>query len=207
MFLVPWPLVCLIFLLTGNLSAGVTLLWIVLVPELFCLLGWFLLSSLHTKISSSPIVIIAISGFLALSDQIIKILFNTFFGWEKSVPIIRNAFSFKITPNYHGSYIASLLDVEVPAVIYLIFYPIAGFIVFLIFQHYSRKNGNTGWLNLARVFFLAAIAAAACDRIFWGYTLDYAAVKNMFVFDIKDLFANLSVLTLLAEMVKARVYR
>ncbi|MFP4383190.1 MAG: signal peptidase II [Spirochaetia bacterium] len=201
-FLIPWPAVCLLYAVLGRLNLNTSLLWIILIPELFCVLGWIALYLLHDKTPSKIPVVMTWGMLLALADQIIKLLVHNLYGWNRVTVIIPQAFTFRITPNHHGSFIASLLDVKVSGVFYVIFYIAAGYILFRTIQFFTKRNGNTGWINLGRIFFLATIAAASADRIIWNYTLDYIAVEEMFVFDLKDLFANLSALSVFCEMVE-----
>jgi hypothetical protein len=206
-FLIPWPGVCLLYIIAGKLELNINLVWILLIPELICLLGWMLFYNLHGKTTAKFPIIIAWGWSLALADQGLKLLVHNVYGWNRSTVIIPEAFALRIAPNRHGSFFASLLNIEISGVFYVIFYVVAGYILFRTLQFFTKRNGNTGWINLGRIFFLAALTAAAADRIIWNYTLDYVAVEHMFVFDLKDLFANLTALSIFCEVVSNKSSR
>jgi signal peptidase II len=205
-FLIPWPLVWFLFLIIGRLQLALPTILILAVPEMFCFIGWLLLSPLKKKISESVIIISVCGSFLALCDQTVKLLLTSFYGWERVTILIPGAFSIKLTPNHHGSYIASLLSLEIPAPVYLISYLLIFFVLFHAIRFYRYRKIGTGWSLLSQVFLIAAIIAAAADRIFWSYTVDFLAVKNMFVFDLKDIYANLIALCLIADLVENPLY-
>ncbi len=206
-FLIPWPLVWLIFLIIGRLRFELPVILILVIPEFFCFIGWLLLSRLKNKVPAAFIIISVFGLCLALCDQTLKLLLNKFYGWDRVTILIPGAFSIKLTPNHHGSYIASLLSLKIPAPVYLISYFLIFFILFQAIRFYRYRKTGTGWSLLSQIFLIGAIIAAAADRIFWSFTVDFLAVNNMFVFDLKDLYANLIALCLIADLVENPRYQ
>jgi lipoprotein signal peptidase len=169
------------------------------VPTAAALLAWSLLKPLARRDRLSLKLGIVVAVALVALDQGSKLLLEAALGWERVIPVIPNAFRLRLSPNHHGSYIASLLDVSVPTWIYLVVYPLLAWLGFSLMGFYQSRNGRTGWLALARVFFAAGLIAATADRLFWRFTLDWIVVGDMFAFDLKDLFVNLAILCGLSD--------
>ncbi len=75
----------------------------------------------------------------------------------------------------------------------------AGLVEF--YRFYSASVRRSGWMDLALVFLLAGLGSAFCDQAFRAVTVDFLALKGLFVADLKDIFLSFGVGSLLAEAV------
>jgi lipoprotein signal peptidase len=199
-FLAAWPLFYIVATLIGGVPSDAWI-WTLLIPVVAAFVGWVVIKPAAERFEPSTPTLALLSAGLVLLDQGAKLLVHALLGWERSVLVIRDAFTLRISPNYHGSYIASLLNADVPPGLYLVVYPLVAWLTFSAMGFYESRNGRTGWLTLGRVFLAAGLMSATADRLFWGFTLDWLVVHGMFACDLKDLFVNLAVLSVLSDLV------
>lgn len=199
-FLAAWPLFYVVAVLIGGLPSDAWI-WTALIPLAAAIIGWAPLRSLAGRFEPTVPMLVLLSAALVLLDQGAKLLVQVLLGWERGIIVIPDAFALRISPNYHGSYIASLLNAPVRPWLYLAVYPLIAWFTFSAMGFYASRNGKTGWLTLARVFLAAGLVSASADRLFWGFTLDWLVVQGMFACDLKDLFVNLAVLSALSDLV------
>ena len=199
-FLAAWPLFYMVATLIGGVPSGAWI-WTLLIPFAAAFVGWGVLRPLAGQLELTVPTMVLVSAVLVLFDQGVKLLVQELLGWERSISVMPGAFALRVSPNYHGSYIASLLNADVPPGLYLVVYPLVAWLTFSAMGFYESRNGRTGWLTLGRVFLAAALTSATADRLFWGFTLDWLVVHGMFACDLKDLFLNLAVLSALSDLV------
>jgi lipoprotein signal peptidase len=199
-FLAAWPLFYMVAILIGGVPSGAWI-WTLLIPIAAAFVGWAVLRPLAGQLEPTAPALVIVSAVLVFLDQGVKLLVQALLGWERSVPVVGDAFALRVSPNYHGSYIASLLNADVPPALYLVAYPLIAWITFSALGFYESRNGRTGWLTLGRVFLAAGLISATADRLFWGFTLDWLVVHGMFACDLKDLFLNIAVLSVLSDLV------
>lgn len=204
-FLAAWPLYYLIVLALGGLPPGAWM-WTFILPVAASGLGWLVLSRIAPRFDPTPLMLVFAGAALAAVDQFVKLLVRAVLGWERAVQVLPDAFELALSPNRHGSYIASLLDVEVAAWVYLLAYPLIAWLTFGAMGFYQSRHGRTGWLCLARLFLTAGLVAATADRIFWDFTLDWVVIEGLFAFDLKDVFLNLAVLSCVSDLVANERY-
>lgn len=54
-----------------------------------------------------------------------------------------------------------------------------------------KKNINISLVNFAAVAYLSGCFCSLCDLIFWGSSLDYILLEQLFVFDLKDCYLTI----------------
>lgn len=142
-------------------------------------------------------------------DQTIKILIQNFYG-NIHFEIIPSLFEFKPTFNVKHSWVNTLLNkyfgLNVGLLPHVILYILIGIFVPMFFSFF-RNNipANKKLIDSAIVFFMAAVICALIGNLIWkNGTLDYIYLKPWFVFDLKDLYSDLGVITFLIYAFKNR---
>ena len=140
-------------------------------------------------------------------DQAIKIIINTYFG-DYQFEIIPSLIEFKPTFNDKYSYVNFLLNKNfglnvglLPHVILKLF---IGILVSAFF-FYFRNNiyNNTKLLDTAIIFLFAGIICSLIGNLIWeNGTLDYIYLKPLFVFDLKDTYAEVFIILFFLYAIK-----
>jgi hypothetical protein len=153
--------------------------------------------------------IIAWVLILITIDQVIKILIHNLYE-DIHFEIIPSLFEFKPIFNVKHSWINSLLNknfgVNVGLIPHVILYILIGIFILMVFS-YFRNNISAGkkLIDIAIVFMTAAVLCALIGNIIWkNGTLDYIYLKPLFVFDLKDLYIDLGIITFLIYAFKNR---
>ena len=147
--------------------------------------------------------------FLIIIDQIIKIIINTYF-LETEFNIISTILEFKPTFNGHHSWVNSMLynkfQINIGLLPHIILFILIEIIIFVIYFFYKKNiNGSTKLLDLALIFQLAGAACAFIGNLIWEKgTLDYIYLKPLFVFDLKDVYINCSIVLFIIFFEKNR---
>jgi hypothetical protein len=153
--------------------------------------------------------IIAWIFILITIDQTIKILINIYFG-NVHFEIIPSLIEFKPTFNERHSWVNNLLDdnfgVNVGLIPHVILYILIGIFIPMLFSYFRNNiNADKILIDIAIIFMMAAVFGALIGNIIWkNGTLDYIYLKPWFVFDLKDLYSNLGVITFLIYAFKNR---
>ena len=153
--------------------------------------------------------IIAWILILIFTDQTIKILINIYFG-NAHFEIIPSLIEFKPTFNERHSWVNNLLDdnfgINVGLIPHVILFILIGIFLPMFFS-YFRNNipADKKLIDIAIVFMMAAVLCALIGNIIWQKgTLDYIYLKPLFVFDLKDLYNDLGIITFLVYVLKNR---
>jgi hypothetical protein len=146
---------------------------------------------------------------LIIIDQAIKILIYNLFG-EVHFEIIPSLLDFKPTFNVKHSWINALLNknfgVNVGLLPHVILYILIGIFTPMFFFYFRNNiSANKKLIGIAIVFMMAAVLCALIGNIIWkNGTLDYIYLKPFFVFDLKDLYSDIGVITFLIYAFKNR---
>jgi len=130
--------------------------------------------------------------FLTLIDQIIKVIISVKFlqydldlitGFVRFRPILNTKLS------WAGNYISFFSNfwVAIFANIFAIFIFISGYLLYL-------QKAESGKLaaKIIMIFGLAGCLCSLIDKIFWGGSLDFIQIPQLFTFDLKDCFLSIA---------------
>ncbi len=135
-------------------------------------------------------VCISITALLVLLDQCIK-LFIHFFFRNSEINIIGEYIQFKPYLNIEYSWINSLLHLGIGRYIHILVLILVILAVGICFKFIrAMKKGD----KLVDILFIVIISGALCsliDKVFWGGSLDYIALKGLFIFDLKDVYITI----------------
>ena len=147
---------------------------------------------------------------LVLIDQSIKLLINAHFR-EIHFEIIPSLLEFKPTFNIKHSWINTLLNknlgVNIGLLPHILLYLLIGILLPLYLSYFKRKiRFDKKLISLAIVFLVATIICALIGNIIWrNGTLDYIYLKPLFIFDLKDMYADFGIVVFLIYAFKNRV--
>lgn len=153
--------------------------------------------------------IIAWILILIFTDQTIKILINVYFG-NVHFEIIPSLLEFKPTFNERHSWVNNLLDdnfgINAGLIPHVILYTLSGIFLPMFFSYFRNHiPADKKLIDIAIVFMMAAVLCALIGNIIWQKgTLDYIYLKPLFVFDLKDLYSDLGIITFLIYVFKNR---
>lgn len=120
-----------------------------------------------------------------LVDRISKELMKrTFFGNFE----IGFGFSFSLTHNYGAA-----LGLEIPRRFLIIFSFLALFILIFLYRRYK-------YLGIGLI--LGGLLGNLYDRVFYGYVIDFIHIKNLFVFNLADLFITVGGVLVFFKLIK-----
>jgi hypothetical protein len=148
---------------------------------------------------------------LTVVDQAVKIVINIFF-FDRHFEIIPYLFEFKPIFNDKHSYINSLLyhnfGINSGLLFHVVLYAFGAGIMAVLYL-YFRNNivARVKLLDMAMNFLFAGIICALIGNLIWTKgTLDFIYLKPLFIFDLKDIYADTGTVLFLAYAIKNRDY-
>ncbi|MFT8352922.1 signal peptidase II [Clostridium saccharoperbutylacetonicum] len=189
-----WVLYILFELITGRITDFQTILFNVMLILLFALVGFFAytVGIKHENGLKFNMLSFLLLFFLMI-DQGIKILIK-FFWFNNNFQIINSMLSFNPIINTEGSWLNARFGTSVSFPI-LITLNIFAIIIFLeIYRYYLHKGNKDFWADMCFVFVTCGGICSLIDKVFYGGSLDFIGISNLFVADIKDLYINMGIL-------------
>lgn len=189
-----WFLYFIFELVTGRINDTLTLIGNILFLFLFAFVGliiYYLGDKYKDGFSFKNIYIIFF--ILMLIDQGGKIIIKFFF-FEEYIPILNGFLSFNPIINTDGSWLNARFDTGVNFSL-LILINIIALILFTEIYRYYRYNGKHNfWSDMSYLFLFAGALCSLIDKVFYGGSLDFIGVSDLFIADIKDIYINLGIL-------------
>ena len=135
-----------------------------------------------------------IFSILMIIEQGIKIIikFNFF---DYYFEIIPNFLSFNPIINTHGSWLNARFDLNVSFGVLITINLIALFLFFELYRYLKYKSGKSNfWGDMCFLFILSGALCSLIDKVFYGGSLDYIGISNLFIADLKDIYINIGLL-------------
>jgi hypothetical protein len=127
-------------------------------------------------------------------EQVIKWTISTNYQ-NINIDIIPSLLGFKPTLNNKTFYWLGLMNIEVGRWVRLSIGIIILGIFCLFYLHMRTVSKKEKLIYVAFILFgFAGVLCSICDNIFFGGSWDYVYLKPLFVFDLKDLYLNCSVI-------------
>lgn len=145
--------------------------------------------------------------FLIIVDQTIKIIIQTYFG-NCQFGIIPSLFEFKPIYNTKHSWINVLLNnnfgFNIGLFPHIILFFLIGFLSLAYYLYYRNCIlKNVKLLDTSFIFLYAGLICALIGNLIWEKgTLDYIYLKPLFVFDLKDLYLDIFIVTFIIYFIK-----
>lgn len=189
-----WFIYVLFELFTGRINDFKTILFNIILILLFALVGLltYSLGVKHEKGFNSRILMVLFSCFL-LFDQGIKLLIK-FLWFNNDFPIIEGMLYFRPIINTDGSWLNARFGTSIsfPILITLNIFAILIFVE--VYRYYLNRGNKDFWSDMCFIFVSCGALCSLIDKVFYGGSLDFIGISNLFVADIKDLYINLGIL-------------
>lgn len=189
-----WTLYLLFELITGRINDFQTILFNILLIILFALVG-FSIYRIGIKNESGFVsnTLLILFSLLFLIDQGLKILIKLFF-FDKYIPVIPNMLYFSPIINTNGSWLNARFGTSVSFPMLITLNIIAIFIFIEVYRYYLHKGNKDFWSDMCFIFVTCGAICSLIDKVFYGGSLDFIGISDLFIADIKDLYINLGIL-------------
>ena len=189
-----WAIYILFELITGRITDFQTIFFNILLIILFALVGLFTYTFgiKHENGFKSNILLFLFLFFL-LFDQGIKILIKLFW-FNNDFPVINGMLYFNPIINTDGSWLNARFGTSVSFPILITLNIIAIFIFIEVYRYYLNKGNKDFWSDMCFIFVFCGALCSLIDKVFYGGSLDFIGISNLFIADIKDLYINLGIL-------------
>lgn len=189
-----WTLYLLFELITGRINDFQTILFNILLIILFALVGLYIykigVKNENGFISKKLLILFSL---LFLIDQGLKIIIKLFF-FDKYIPIIPSMLYFNPIINTNGSWLNARFGTSVSFPILITLNIIAIFIFIEVYRYYLHKGNKDFWSDMCFIFVTCGAICSLIDKVFYGGSLDFIGISDLFIADIKDLYINLGIL-------------
>ena len=189
-----WLLYFAFEIITGRVNDFYTLIMNLLLTIVFAITGIFIyyMSKKYSNGFSSKVVIL-IFIILMLIDQGIKIIIKFFF-FNNYIEIIKGFLSFDPIINTQGSWLNARFNFNMGFTLLIILNAIA-FVLFIeLYRYYLSKGNKDYWGDMAFLFISTGALCSLIDKVFYGGSLDFIGISDLFIADIKDIYINLGIL-------------
>lgn len=189
-----WILYFAFEIITGRVNDFYTFIMNFLLIIVFALTGWiiYFISQKYNKGFSSKVVII-IFVILMLIDQGTKILIRFFF-FNKYIEIIKGFLSFDPIINTDGSWLNARFGLGIGFSALILLNILAVILFIEVYRYYLSKENKDFWADMSFLFITTGALCSLIDKIFYGGSLDFIGISDLFIADIKDIYINLGIL-------------
>lgn len=189
-----WLLYFAFEIFTGRVNDTYTLITNLSLTLIFLISGYIIyILSLKFNEGFSTKKLIIIFFMLMIIDQGIKILINLFF-FNNKFDIVKDFISFHPIINTDGSWLNARFSLNVGFNFLIIVNAIAIFIFIESYRYYLSKEKNSFWADMSFLFITSGALCSLIDKIFYGGSLDFIGISDLFIADIKDMYINLGLL-------------
>jgi len=184
-----WSLYFLFELISGRVTDYETVLGNLFLIILFTITGFviYTFSLNHSKGISHKILFLSI---LIIIEQGIKIVIKFFF-FHENFDLIPNILSFHPIINTDGSWLNARFGTSVSFPLLIISNIIFLFFIVELFRYLLSKGNKTFWSDMSFLFLFSGALCSLVDKVFYGGSLDFIGISNLFIADIKDIYINL----------------
>lgn len=192
------PIMWLIYfafeIITGRVTDFYTLVMNLLLTFIFAFAG-LLIYYFSKKYSKGLLNKSVISTFiiLMLIDQGLKLIIKFFF-FDNYLEIIKNFLYFDPIINTDGSWLNARFGLGVGFSALIILNIVAIIIVIEVYRYYLSKGNKSFWADMSFLFISTGALCSLIDKVFYGGSLDFIGISNLFIADIKDIYINLGIL-------------
>ena len=196
-----WSVYFLFEILTGRVKDLPTIIGNIALIILSALVGFYFykLSQKYPQGFKCKTIIIIFS-ILMVIDQGIKLIIKFFF-FEDYIDIIKGFLSFNPIINTDGSWLNARFStgISFPLLIFVNFIAIVLF--FELYRYYLSKGNNSFYGDMCFLFIFSGSLCSLIDKIFYGGSLDFIGISNLYIADIKDIYINLGILFFIISIV------
>ncbi|EGT3617600.1 signal peptidase II [Clostridium perfringens] len=189
-----WLIYFLFEFLTGRVqnNSETFMMLFLIIP--FALVG-YLVYTLWNKHKNgfSNKTLLFLFAFLMILDQGVKFIIYKWF-FNTHFDIIDNFLSFQPIINTDGSWLNVRFGAGISFGFLIVLNLIALFIFFECYRYYVHNGHKDFNSDMCIVFIMAGALCSLIDKVFYGGSLDFIGISNLFIADFKDIYINLAIL-------------
>lgn len=198
-----WTIYFLFELFTGRIDNSSIFIGNLILILLFALIGYTIYSlSLSFNIGFNKKNLFIIFLILMLLDQGSKIIIK-FFYFNNNITLIKNFLYFNPIINTDGSWLNARFGTGISFHLLIITNFIALFLFIEVYRYYISKNKKDFWCDMCFIFMFSGALCSLIDKVFYGGSLDFIGIGDLFIADIKDIYINLGILFFIALMLNS----
>lgn len=205
------PIMWLIYfafeIVTGRINDFYTFIVNLLLTLLFALTGYiiYLLSKKYEN-GFKKNNVFRIFIVLMIIEQGIKIVIKKYF-FNYYLELIPGFLSFDPIINSDGSWLNARFGAGVGFNTLIILNIISLFLFYAIYRFYLSRNNKTFWVDTSFLFILSGAFCSLIDKVFYGGSLDYIGISNLFIADLKDIYINIGLFSLIILLYKIDYFK
>lgn len=189
-----WLIYILFELFTGRITNIETIIFNIFLILLFAVTGYIIYNiSLNHKNGFNFKILSILFIISLILDQGGKIIIKLFY-FNTRKTIINGMLYFSPIINTDGSWLNARFGTSVSFPL-LITINILALILFIeVYRYYNFKGNKDFWSDMCFIFVFCGALCSLIDKIFYGGSLDFIGISNLFIADIKDIYINLGIL-------------
>jgi len=189
-----WTIYFLFELITGRIENNNILIGNIILIILFSFIG-YLIYLLSIKFPKGLTSKQTISTFFILMflDQGIKIIINNLY-FNRYFEIINDFLSFSPIINSKGSWLNARFGTGISFSLLNLINILALLFFLELYRYILSKKEKSFFNDMCFLFIFSGALCSLIDKIFYGGSLDFIGIGNLFVADIKDIYINIGIL-------------
>ena len=137
-----------------------------------------------------------------LLDQGIKLIIKLKF-FHNYFEIIPDFLSFNPIINTQGSWLNARFNFNISFPLLILINGISLMLFVEIYRYIKFKSGKSFWIDMCFLFIFAGALCSFIDKVFYGGSLDFIGISNLFIADLKDIYINLGLLFFIMSCYKS----
>ena len=189
-----WLIYFLFEFLTGRIEKNSETLMMLFLIIPFALVGYLVYVLVNKyRDGFSKKTLLWIFMILMILDQGIKFIIHKWF-FNDYFNIIGNFLTFQPIINTDGSWLNVRFGTGLDFGFLIILNLIALIIFFECYRYYIHNGHKDFNADMCIVFIMAGALCSLIDKVFYGGSLDFIGISNLFIADFKDIYINLAIL-------------
>lgn len=137
---------------------------------------------------------------MILLDQGIKLYIHNRH-MDKSFNILFDFVRFEPKINTKYSWINSLFDLGIGKAVHVIFAVLVLISLLLVYCFIAKIYKVTKLIEFSFISIISGCICSLIDKLFWNGSLDYIQFKNLFTFDLKDVYISIFEVIVIAMLI------
>lgn len=197
-----WFVYYIFELVSGEIVGRGNKILTLVLPTLFFVILALVLNYCSRKIHRfKPVTIIVAIIVLTILEQLIKYIIRNNLNSNSNIELITNWLYIRPFLNSLGSWGASRFGLKLGINTFIFLNIIAVPILVQAYRCYIADNGKSFWLDMSFLLCLSGSICSLIDKVFFGGSLDYLNVGNLFIADLKDFYITISIGCFLNETI------
>jgi len=195
-----WTIYLLFELITGRIENNNVIIGNIILTILFTFIG-YLIYLVSNKFPHGITTKQSVSTFsiLMIVDQAIKLIIKHFF-FNGYFEIISDFLSFSPIINSTGSWLNARFGTGISFSLLNLINILALFLFFELYRYVLSNNKKCFYNDMCFLFIFSGALCSLIDKVFYGGSLDFIGIGNLFVADIKDIYINIGILFFLVAI-------